>query len=497
MTGATFDVTSMVTAIDQAIGTAGDCHKCRRPLGDSPSADFCSETCQAGWLAEHTTNAPVDGGHRPDETRPELAPARPLTWLGEPPLGTYTPAGREVLDEVTAFIGRFSVFPDQHCAPTLALWYAHTHAADRFYITPRLVLDSAEPGSGKTRVLEVAAHLVAAPEMTISATPAALFRLVAAGPITILFDEVDAVFNAKGDGNEDLRALLNAGYKNGATVARCVGDAKAMKVQRFPVFAPAALAGIAGGMPDTITTRAITIHMRRRRADQVVEQFRHRAVVRDVAPIRTALAAWVASVADGIGEAIPDMPDGVADRSAEIWEPLLALADAAGGHWPDTARAACVHFVLNNGPQVRSNGVRLLADLRTIFRRHDTDRLLTAAALAELHALDESPWADLGSGKPLDARTLARELGRYGVRPVVFKDATNNAGRGYVTYATDGQTTQVGLTDAWDRYLPPEPAAPSNSRNPRNPAGQAVTEDSVVTAAPVTSTTNPTGRTQP
>jgi hypothetical protein len=62
--------------------------------------------------------------------------------------------------------------------------------------------------------------------MTISAMPAALFRLVAAGPITILFDEVDAVFNQKGEGNEDLRGLLNAGYKNAATVARCVGDAK-------------------------------------------------------------------------------------------------------------------------------------------------------------------------------------------------------------------------------------------------------------------------------
>ena len=102
--------------------------------------------------------------------------------------------------------------------------------------------------------------------MTISASPAALFRLVAAGPVTILFDEVDAIFNQNGGSNEDLRALLNAGYKRGATVARCVGDAKAMKVQRFPVFAPAALAGIAGNMPDTITTRAVTVHMRRRRS---------------------------------------------------------------------------------------------------------------------------------------------------------------------------------------------------------------------------------------
>jgi hypothetical protein len=258
------------------------------------------------------------------------------------------------LDDVAAFVARFSVFPSEHCAPTLALWYAHTHASEQFYVTPRLVLDSAEPGSGKTRVLEVAQYLVRAPEMTISATPAALFRLVSMGPITILFDEVDAIFNPKNGGNEDLRGLLNAGYKRSATIARCVGDTKNMKVERFPVYAPAALAGIAGAMPTTITTRAITIHMRRRRHDEPVEPFRERQVARQAHPLREQLATWIDSTSPQLGDAQPDMPEGVTDRPAEIWEPLLALADTAGGHWPDTARNACRHFVLDTGPQPTS-----------------------------------------------------------------------------------------------------------------------------------------------
>ena len=345
-------------------------------LTESVSDDFCSEQCQTSWLMNRATSFPVDAGQEPDTTRPRVAPVRPLTFLGDPPPGAIAKEGHEVLDEVAAFVGRFSAFPDEHCVPTLALWYAHTHVVNSFYITPRLVLDSAEPGSGKTRVLEVAAHLVAAPEMTISATPAALFRMVSAGPVTILFDEVDAIFGGSGGGgNEDLRALLNAGYKHGATVARCAGDAKAMEVQRFAVFAPAALAGIAGNMPDTITTRAVTIHMRRRRIDQTVEPYRYRTVVKDAKPIREALTAWTHTLADTIGAVEPDMPDGVTDRAAEIWEPLLALADAAGGHWPDTARAACVHFVLNSGPPTLSHGVRLLADLRDIYHRHNAERL--------------------------------------------------------------------------------------------------------------------------
>ncbi|MPZ83175.1 MAG: DUF3631 domain-containing protein [Actinophytocola sp.] len=71
-------------------------------------------------------------------------------------------------------------------------------------------------------------------------------------------------------------------------------------------------------------------------------------------------------------------------------EPLVALADEAGGHWPDTARAACAHFVLN-ASEPATDGVRLLADLRTVFRHHNTDRLPTKALLADLVAMEEAP----------------------------------------------------------------------------------------------------------
>jgi hypothetical protein len=359
------------------------------------------------------------------------------------------------------------------------LWYAHTHASEQFYVTPRLILDSAEPGSGKTRVLEVAQYLVRAPEMTISATRAALFRLVSLGPITILFDEVDTIFNPKNGGNnEDLRGLLNAGYKRSATIARCVGDAKNMKVERFPVYAPAALAGIAGAMPTTITTRAITIHMRRRRHDEPVEPFRERQVAREAQPIREQLAAWIDSVGTRLNNAQPTMPKGVTDRPAKIWEPLLAIADAAGGHWPTTARNACRHFTLATGAHITSLGVRLLADLRELFTRAGTDRLRTTDILIALCDLDEAPWADL-HGKPLDARRLAKLLDRFGAKPGPFK-VNGETMKGYQIAG------EHGLADAWGRYLPEQPCALGYPGHSGYPPGQAVTGPSPVTDAAVT-----------
>lgn len=445
------DITDALSAIDAAIGDddqAPNCLECGSSRAGSPSADFCSDSCQAAWTARQAAKQADDRGATPNRELPEIAPVRPLTWLGPAPAGAFVKPGHEVLDAVVAFVLRFSAFPNEHCAPALALWYAHTHIADRLYVTPRLILDSAEPGSGKTRVLEVGQYLVAKPEMTISVTPAAVFRMLVEGPITLLFDEIDAVFNPKtGGNNEDLRALLNAGYKRTATVARCVGDAKSMNVTRFPVYAPVALAGIAGGMPATITTRAVTIHMRKRRFDEVVEEFIEEDVEREAAPVRVDLESWVHRVADEVAQARPERPDGVRDRAAEIWRPLLALADAAGGHWPETARKACRHFVVEAGPQHVSTGVRLLSDIRDVFTAQKTDRMATAELIRELHAIEDGPWTDL-QGKPLDSRRLAKELDRYTVRP---KDLKVN-GKALKGYRIDGDG---GLADAWSRYLPP------------------------------------------
>ena len=472
-------VATALTAIDAALG-GRECQHCGQAVGASPSPDFCSEGCQHTWHEQHTATPSPASGTAPDESLPETTPARPLGWLGPPPPGALVRTGHEVLDDVAAFVARFSVFPSEHCAPTLALWYAHTHASEQFYVTPRLVLDSAEPGSGKTRVLEIAQYLVRAPEMTISATPAALFRLVSLGPITILFDEVDAIFNPKNGGNnEDLRGLLNAGYKRSATIARCVGDAKNMKVERFPVYAPAALAGIVGAMPATITTRAITIHMRRRRTDEPVEPFRERHIARQAQPLREQLATWIDSVGTRLGDAQPAMPEGITDRPAEIWEPLLAIADTAGDHWPHTARNACRHFVLEAGPQNTSLGIRLLADLRDLFTHAGTGGLRTTDILTTLCSLDESPWGDL-DGKPLDARRLAKELARYNVKPGGFRDGGDPV-KGYRT------TGAHGLADAWSRYLsPPHPTAIGNDGNSGNTPGQHVTDPNPVTDPSVT-----------
>jgi hypothetical protein len=361
--------------------------------------------------------------------------------------------------------------PSEHCITVLALWAAHTHAPKAFYVTPRLILDSAEPESGKSRVLELLNLITRAPIFTMNTTIAALYRRLAGEPRTILLDETDAVF-AKGaaQNHEDLRALLNAGYKRGATVDRCVGDGFKMKVVEFPAFAPAALAGIAGKMPATITTRAVTIHMRRRAPGEDIAEFFEEDAIGEAEPLRLSLSAWVEDITSELTGARPVMPPGVTDRKAEVWRALLAIADAAGGGWPQRARAACKHFALGADPGEMSLGVRLLADLRAIWPRSGTDGT-SGTALAShvpdvplvphigteelrqrLHALEEAPWGDM-YGKPIDARRLAKMLGKYGVHPVKVRIGEQSV-RGY---------RSEDLWDPWRRYLPPVSATDETS----------------------------------
>lgn len=352
--------------------------------------------------------------------------------------------GAAVLDDVRAFLRRFVAFPSEDALNATTLWAAHTHALDAFDCTPRLALLSPEPGSGKTRALEVLELLVLRPLLTVNVTPAYLFRKVAddAGAPTLLFDEIDTVVGPRAKDNEDIRGMLNAGYRRGATAGRCVIRGKTVEVEELPAYAAVALAGL-DDLPDTIMTRSIVVRMQRRAPHEHVDPYRRRVHAADGLQLRERLAAWIDATRSSIDNAWPDLPAGIEDRNADVWEPLLAIADAAGGAWPAEARGSAVALVAAARAKDGGLGVRLLADLRTVFDAARCDRLATEVILEALLKIEESPWSDL-RGKPLDSRSLANMLGKYEVKPKQLRFDDKNI-RGY---------ERADLLDQWERYLP-------------------------------------------
>ncbi len=346
-----------------------------------------------------------------------------------------------VLDEIYEFLGRFVAYPsdDAHVAHTL--WIAHAHLMKEWESTPRIAFLSPEPGSGKTRALEVTETLVPNPVETINSSPAYIFRRIGADPTslpTILHDEIDTIFGDKAREHEDMRAIINAGHRRGATAGRCVVRGKTVETEEFPAFCAVAMAGL-GNLPDTILTRSVVIKMRRRAPTEIVEPYRRRLHAPEGHRLRERLAQWAKDVTP-ILNTMPIMPEGIEDRNADVWEALLSLADAAGGDWPDRARVAAVALVADAAGERGSLGVRLLKDIRTVIG--ERDGMWTDELLAGLCVLEESPWGDL-NGKPINDRRLADFLRPYGVRPGQVKLTGTNK-RGY---------TRGAFHDAWARYL--------------------------------------------
>ncbi len=366
--------------------------------------------------------------------------------------------GAALLDSVHAFLGRFIAYPSADAQVAHALWIAHTHLMDAWESTPRIAFLSPEPGSGKTRALEITETLVPRPIEAINATPAYLFRKVSdpSGPPTVLFDEIDTLFGPKAKDNEEVRGILNAGHRRGAMAGRCVVRGKIIETEELPAYCAVALAGL-GNLPDTILTRSVVVRMRRRAPTEAIEPYRRRIHGPQGNELHDQLAAWASQIQDVLVGAMPAMPVGVADRDADVWEALLAVADAAGGVWPERARVSSVSHVSDAKRGTPSLGVQLLADLRAAFR--DREAMFTEEIIKALVAMEESPWGDL-KGKPIDARRLSAYLRPYGVtrRQVRIGD---RGSKGY---------RREDLHDPWIRYLGLPAMGPETSETPETSA---------------------------
>jgi Protein of unknown function (DUF3631) len=282
--------------------------------------------------------------------------------------------GHQVLDDVVKSLRRFVAFPVDHQAEAVALWIMHTYGVDVIDTTPRLVVRSPEKRSGKTRLLEIVELLARRTVLAANVSSPALYRLIEATHPTFLIDEADTIFGKVRNGdprNEDLRGIVNAGHRRGVFAIRCVGEGASITVKRFDVLGPVALAGI-GELPDTVEDRAVAIRLRRRRPGDHVESLRRRLHESDARGLARRIAAWVHRHQDELRDHIPTAPAGLTDRALEAWEPLLTVADIAGGTWPARGRKEAVGSRVTRSKTTQPRGCGCSLTSRPSSRRRPT-----------------------------------------------------------------------------------------------------------------------------
>jgi hypothetical protein len=316
-----------------------------------------------------------------------------------------------LLEKVIERIRRFVMMGDEQQL-AVALWVLHTWAIDTADTTPYLDVSSPVKQCGKTRLFEVLDLLVRRPQFAANHTEATLFRTIEVEEPTLLLDEIDRTFGKDSKLYSGIVGVLNAGYRRGATVPRMVGEGSKMQKKDFAVFGPKAFAGI-GQLPDTVADRSIPIRLNRKsRADRIT-RFRYLKEHAESEDLRATLESWAenkAVVAD-LDNATPELPEELSDRQWDIWEPLLAIAELAGGDWAIDARRAAVALHASSYTD-ESLGELLLGHIRDIFDVRD--RISTDEILRFLIERDDGPWATWWANdvEALRMRAPASRLGQ-------------------------------------------------------------------------------------
>jgi putative DNA primase/helicase len=343
--------------------------------------------------------------------------------------------GAALLDSIKRAFRRYIVLP-KSADVALSLWVLHAWTMDAGDISPFMVLVSPTKRCGKTSVLILLFYLTPKSELASNITAAALFRYIEAVRPTLLIDEADTFVK----NNEELRGILDSGHTRvAAQIIRNVEVNGEYKARRFSTWAPKAVATIRG-LADTLEDRSVIITLQRKPRDAKVERLRRRDT-EELKTLRSQAARWAADNFNNLVDPDPPVPEVLNDRAADNWRPLLAIADLAGGTWPEEARrVACL---LSGEEQDGAINVELLRDIRTAFG--DDEVIRSADLIEKLVADPERPWADWRRGRPLTQKQLAGLLRPFFIVSDTVHPAGLPQGKGY---------QKVHFEDAWAAYCP-------------------------------------------
>jgi putative DNA primase/helicase len=388
---------------------------------------------------------------------------------------TANPEPATLLNDLWCLINRFVVLPDM-AAETLALWIVHTYAFTLRQVTTYIGVVSPEKRCGKTTLLELLGLLANRSLTAANISPSALFRVIEETKPTLLIDEADTFLQ----GRDELAGILNAGYRKSNSYVVRVAEGKARKKDeqtckpafgqwspnlgdslnaqpstlnsdfaQYSCWCPKVMAAI-GRLPDTLADRCIIITMQRKMPGEKCERMRHL----DATEYRQRCAEFVHEHSEAIARARPEIPSVLNDRAADIWEPLLAIADLAGGEWPQLAREAARQ--LSGVDDEMTLVGYFLKDLRNWMVSKNLDRVLSRDIVAVFNPNHTRPWEDLRRGREINEWWLGHKMSELGIRSKSLRFG-ELVGKGYEFHDIEA---------AFRRYVPTTNSTAPNLRPP-------------------------------
>ena len=378
--------------------------------------------------------------------------------------------GAELLDEIADKI-RAHVLLQEGDYRKAALYVAFTWTIDAFGVAPRLLLWSPEAGAGKTTLMTVLAAMVRRPVPSSNLSTSALFRAIDAWGPTLLMDEFDRVDVEK---KRELLSVLNSGHtRSMAFLLRSepTGSGETWEPRRYSTWAAIVFARIGRRGDVAADSRCITIKLDRATREEAgkLKRFREDRLSDDLADLQRKMARWAADNHGLLRDEDPRMPEALYNRGADLWRPLVAIADLAGGDWPEGTRSIAVQAVAS--PDDPSYRTLALEDCRTVFDTRGEKRIPSKELVAAMRDLEDRPWGTWGkTEKGLNSHGLSGILGNFGIGT---KDAKNSEGKNLKHYF------RADFEKPWKQYRPPTP-----------PSGNATSLQSPIEAESAAESTN-------
>lgn len=376
--------------------------------------------------------------------------------------------GAAVLNDVEEWFGRFIAVPDDRDLALATLWTVASHVAVETYTSPRLLIDSTTPASGKTTLLDHIGRLACAPLHAASlSSPAVLVRSLQSGIRTLLVDEVDRSLAPNKPGVEDLVAVLNSGYRRGATRPVLVPvKGGGWEVKEMPTFCPVALAGNSPRLPDDTRSRAIRILLMPDRTGSV-EDSDWESLEEPAADLKSRIVTWTDQVREQIIGMPVDLPDGCIGRNKEKWRPLKRVAVVAGSHWPEIADELIVRGMAETdaehdaGLHADPPGMTMLRDLHAVWPGEEPF-VPTEQLVSKLIMHNPDYWGlSSAYGKALTARRLGQLVSQ--ASKVTSTRQTNYGPRGYSRGALRPVWQRLGIDHPETSGFPGFPGSPGYS----------------------------------
>ncbi|WFU37599.1 DUF3631 domain-containing protein [Bradyrhizobium sp. CB82] len=380
----------------------------------------------------------IEGGEEaPSETEPWPEPVDVAVLLSE------------FCDKISRYVAL-----QPHQLTAAVLWTAHCWCYDHGVPihSPLLAATSAEPDSGKSTLIAVIGRAVPRFSLNVEITGPSLYRHVDRVKPTIMIDEADDLFVRR----SDLKHIINAGWTRGAKIPRQVCINGVWETVYFDPYTPKGIALLGRNLPQATRTRCIELRMRPKRADEKKERF-HQVDDVEFAMSRRKFARWAADDAAALKDAKPSMLPGLNNRAAMNWHLLLAIAELAGGPWPERAREAAER--LTHTGRRPSDNVQLLSAFREIFADGRKTFVTSEEIVAYLRCDPTSIWAEYNHGGKITQRQVAFLLDAFDIHPKPLHP-TGRKDFGRMGY----EATQ--FVDAFARYLPDDPIIQSPDKKP-------------------------------